>query len=115
MLVKKDTSRIHGINVKSSVVTLDLAKIKSYIKETVYDFCNKNPGEWFSVRELFGSDWNGTPLQDIYEYRNSINPSNSSKSAGKDAGNLLKRVLADDSNYYESVFSKKTHMYRKIN
>lgn len=115
MLVKKDTSRIYGIIIKRSDVTLDLDKIKSYIKATVYDFCNKNPGEWFSVRELFGSDWNGTPLQDLYEYRNSINPSNSSESAGKDAGNLLKRVLADDSNYYESAFSEKTHKYRKIN
>lgn len=115
MLVKKDTSRINGISDKSSYAKLNIDEIKNYIKKTVDDFCKNNPCEWFCVRNLFGSDWRDTPLQDLYEYRKSILSPNPVDSAGIDAGNLLKRVLADDNNYYEVTFCKNTHMYRKIN
>lgn len=117
MLVKKDTSRIYSI---SAVLTKEqYAEAKSYIKTAVAEFCKNNPGQTFSVRELFGGanrDWNGTPLQPIYNYHNQPNVNAPADKARKDVGKLLKSILENDQNaYYERMQGGKTKLYRKIN
>lgn len=117
MLVKKDTSRIYSI---SAVLTKEQrADAESYIKTAVAEFCKNNPGQTFSVRELFGGanrDWNDTPLQPIYNYHNQPNVNAPADKARKDVGKLLKSILENDQNaYYERMQGGKTKLYRKIN
>lgn len=117
MLVIKDTSKICKISAQISDEEENCAKI--YIKDTVDKFCKNNPGKSFSVRVLFGgdnSDWNGTPLQVIYNSHYKNNPNGAAIKAKHDVGNLLKKVLSDETNdSYEFSYSEQTNTYRKIN
>ena len=76
------------------------ALAKSYIQGAVHGFCNNCEGA-FSVRKLFGGDngnWNGTPLQEIYEWHFSKLGDHpvASEKAAIDVGRLLKTILNED-------------------
>lgn len=103
------------ISVKLSLNEIN--EIKLYIKGAVDGFCNINNGETFSVRRLFGGDngnWNGTPLQAIYNYYVSVGEDNAKEKSAIDVGVLLKQVLSDDV-YWEYELKKGyTNEYRRV-
>ena len=77
------------------------------------------PGEWFSARALFGglgTDWTGTPMSVLYDKH--INKGKSADQAvadaGKDAGWLLKRVIADDARIFEHKKENLIRNYRWV-
>ena len=82
-------------------------KIHIFMQGAVYCWCNVKKGDEFAFRDLFGddnADWNGTPLQRIYNYyldkytkENRDSPEGTaSKQAAADAGKMLSEVLIDD-------------------
>lgn len=103
------------ISVKLSLNEIN--EIKLYIKGAVDGFCNINNGETFSVRRLFGGDngnWNGTPLQAIYNYYVSVGADNAKEKSAIDVGVLLKQVLSDDVYWEYELIKGYTNEYRRI-
>ncbi len=104
-MFQNKNERVFSSSAKLSTIDIEFAK--AYIKGAVHSFCENNPGEYFSVRRLFGGgngDWGDTPLQRIYEYHKYINPiKDPAKRAAIDVGWLLKAVLRDDCRTFECV------------
>jgi hypothetical protein len=88
MLVEKSEIReVHGISEEQK------QRIMDFLQGAVYCWCKNRKNEWFAVRDLLGGDnyyWQGTPMITLYEKSEDI------KQAGKDAGWLLKKVIAED-------------------
>ncbi len=93
--------------ISADLIPVDEEIIKVYIQSSVNAFCN-NKDSVFSVRILFGGDnrdWNGTPLQKIYDYY--IKEGKTQEQAGQraaiDVGRLLKSFLENDGRKFETV------------
>lgn len=94
---------------------LDL--MRTYLQGAVYSWVKNRSGEWFAVRNLVGGDnfeWQGTPLYPLFEKHVSLGKDNNNAitAAAKDAGWVLKRVLADDKRHFEVGRSGLTAAYR---
>lgn len=75
--------------------------IENYMLGAINDFCKNCKGQELSVRKLFGEenrDWNGTPMQEIYDYHisNGKTEKAAKRSSAIDAGNFLKKILKND-------------------
>lgn len=92
-------------------------QILNFLQGSVYSWCKNNHNNWFSIRDLMGginNDWNGTPLYSLYlKHLNNKSP-NPIKSAGKDCGWLLKKVIINDKNNFETKTIFFTRKYRMI-
>ena len=89
-------------------------KIFDFLQGAVYCHCNQRKNEQFHCRDLIGgenADWNGTPLQAIYEYRLGCNSPNPVDAAGQDAGWFLKEVLRRDSRKFEAADGDRSKCY----
>lgn len=112
---------LKGANVRkisAKLLPIDIAVIQVYIQGAVHGFCNNNAGQYFTVRSLFGgenADWNGTPLQQIYEHyrRNGYTEQDAADRAAVDVGVLLKNVLIGDKYEYEQVEAFTNTYYKK--
>lgn len=88
------TERIYQVNGLSAE---EERRARDFLQGAVYSWCKNRLDEEFALRDLVGgenTDWEGTPLQPIYE-RHLPSP-DAFSSAAKDAGWLLKSVLMDD-------------------
>jgi len=90
------------VNSTTKVINVSLPldkeqRILDFLLGMVYAQCAIAPDKWFSVRTLLGYDWSEIPLKVLFDkYRRKINSDREAmKLAGKDAGHLLKKVLAD--------------------
>ena len=66
---------------------------------------------------MFGGDngnWNGTPLQAIYNYYVSAGEDNAKEKSAIDVGVLLKQVLSDDVYWEYELIKGYTNEYRRI-
>ena len=66
------------------------------VRTEVDKWCAAHSDEWFSVRALFGADWNAwEPLQRLYEeiQENHEEYEPAKKAAGQQVGRLLKCVV----------------------
>ena len=85
-------------------------KIKEFLQGAVWCWCKNKENKWFALRDLVGdsnADWNGTPLQYLYDkHRDTKSPGKASGQAAKDAGWLLKAVLARDGKYARDFDTK---------
>jgi len=102
-MLAENNNRVRAISAKLSPFELD--SIEVYIKGVVDNFCKRFPKEKFSVRIFFGGDnkdWNGTPLQKIYDYYISIGLSykKAFNKSAIDVGRLLKKLLIEDEQLY---------------
>ncbi len=91
-------------------------EIKGFLQGAIRCYDKAVAGEWFSLRDLMGGenfDWNGTPLQDLYEaYQNR---SDALKMAAKSAGWLLKAAIKEDQyRHYETKKEAFTRKYRWV-
>ena len=91
-------------------------RILDFLQGTVYSWCKNRKGEWFSVRDLMGGDnyfWSGTPLQVLYsKYHGRTD--NPVSDAGKDAGWLLKKVIAEDKREFDTKVEARTRQYKWV-
>ena len=92
---------VHGL------LASDEEKITAFLQGAVYCWCKNRKGEWFSARDFLGGDnyyWEHYPLGALYfRYINAgKTPDYSFEQAAKDAGRILKRVLADDDRTFET-------------
>lgn len=97
----------------------DKTTIITYLRGSVYTWCNNNKAEWFSARDFLGRDnynWNGTPLQVLYNkhYNNGKRGEACVKAAGKDAGWILKKVIAQDKRKFETKVESRIRKYRWV-
>ncbi|MDN3501578.1 hypothetical protein QL982_02365 [Psychrobacter sp. 5A.1] len=89
--------------------------IKAFLQGGVYCWCKNRKDEWFSLRDLMGGDnfhWQGTPLIELYKKHK--DKEDSVKSAGIDAGWLLKAVINEDERVFETKKSGLINHYRWI-
>ncbi len=104
MIINLKTAN-YKISAKISVADVECAK--AYIQGAVHSHCNNAADSPLSVRILFGGDngdWNGTPLQWIYNYHKYIGKSTDpNKQAAIDVGRLLKIILQEDVRDFQYV------------
>lgn len=90
----------------NSVADGDRQRIEDFLKEAVYCWCNdgSHKGQWFTAINLVGSVWNGTPLIAITNYylRAGKPLPEAEEQAGKDLGMILKIVLKNDTQTFET-------------
>ena len=71
----------------------------------------------FALRDLMGGEnfeWTGTPLYSLWEKHKKLRADNPVKSAGIDAGWILKKVILNDKRKFELRKSEMTNKYRWI-
>lgn len=96
------TRDVHGLTDS------ELHRIRAFFQGAVYCWCNnKETNEWFNARDFIGGNnfyWEHYPLGVLY-FRQ-INAGKTSdeafEQAAKDAGTILKKVLADDDKTFET-------------
>jgi hypothetical protein len=83
----------------------DKQAIIYFLQGAVYCWCKNRKNEWFSMRDLMGGDnfyWEDTPLMVLYEKHKNAGSNDAVKSAGKDSGWLLKKVVKADKREFET-------------
>ncbi len=73
-------------------------RILDFLHGEVYGWCKNNPGEELSAQKLVGgvnSNWQ-EPIVEMYRHRVQAGSSDPVKSAGRDCGYFLRRVLQED-------------------
>ena len=108
-----ETSQLRRVNRISAEET---QRIKDFLQGAVYCWCKNKKGDWFCLRDLMGGDnfyWQGTPLMPLY-HKHEVDKEDPVKEAGKDAGWLLKSVLASDKREFESKKENLIRNYRWI-
>lgn len=92
---------VHGLKPS------DMQRIRNFLQGAVYCWCKNREGEKFTARDLLGGanfDWEHYPLGVLY-FRY-IDEGQSEEyafeQASKDAGHILKSVLADDARTFET-------------
>jgi hypothetical protein len=90
--------------------------IKTFMQGAVYSWIKNQKDKSFSVRDLMGGEnfeWEGTPLQVLYEKHLSKGKSNTEaiEAAAKDLGWLVKTVLIDDKRTFTSDISGLVRSY----
>ncbi|ADJ28768.1 hypothetical protein [Nitrosococcus watsonii] len=90
--------------------------IVNFLQGAVYCWCKNRKDEWFSLRDLMGEDnyyWEGTPLLPLYIKHEGAND-DPVKEAGKDAGWLLKEVVANDKRVFDTKKESLIRHYRWV-
>ena len=89
--------------------------IFNFLQGAVYCWCKNRKDEWFSMRDLMGGDnyyWEGTPLIVLYDKHNNAGSDDPIKSAGKDSGWLLKKVIKADKREFETKEESFIRIYK---
>ena len=98
----------------------EIRRMLDYLQGAVQVWCRDRHGEGFAARDLLGGanyHWEGTPLMPLYEYYMAKSDNNweySVKQAGRAAGNLLKRVLIEDTKRNYETRQGFTREYRWV-
>ena len=90
-----------------------------FLQGCVWAWCNANgrgSGKWFSAHDFLAGnnrDWTGTPRQTIFDNRKKagISDEKAYEQAGKDAGMLLKRVLAVEARTFDTRVAGRCREY----
>ena len=90
----------------SGIEDSDRNLIRAFMQGAVYSWVKNCPGEPFAVRDLVGgpnSDWNGTPLQVLYDRHIDSRKTEDEafEAAAKDLGWIVKSLLSDDHRTFE--------------
>lgn len=92
-------------------------RILDFLQGAVYCWCKNRKDEWFSLRSLVGGDnfyWEENPLIVIYDKHIKAGSPDPIKSAGKDCGWLLKKVILNDDRNFETEEFQMTRQYKWI-
>ncbi|MEG1820652.1 MAG: hypothetical protein RR201_00210 [Malacoplasma sp.] len=111
MLIDKTRAR----KISAKIIEEEQNLMLEYIQNVLNDYTAEKYDKPFSVEKLFGGqnkNWNGTPLQFLYNEHVKNNAKDPYKMAAIDAGHLLKKVLREDKcKYYESSSNGRTKEY----
>lgn len=84
----------------------DLQRCLLFLQGAVYCWCKNRRDEWFALRDLVGgenTDWSDVPLDAVYQkHIANLAPERAFTEAAKDAGWILKRMIADDARRFET-------------
>ena len=85
-------------------LSVDTKNIQNYLLGAINCFIRRNNDTWFKAKDIILSDWNGTPLQNIYDFfeTNGLSEEESWKKAGMCLGKILKKTISDDSRIFET-------------
>jgi hypothetical protein len=104
MLTQQSEIReVHGISEEQK------QRISDFLQGAIYCWCKNRKDEWFAARDFLGGDnyyWQNTPMFALYEKSENI------EQAAKDAGWLLKKVIADDKRSFETKKEGLVRQYR---
>ena len=98
---KSEIREVKGISPEEKQRILD------FLQGAVYCWCKNRKNEWFSMRDLMGgenSSWDGTPLYALYlkHIKAGKSVEEAIESAGIDSGWLLKKMLDEDSRFFDT-------------
>lgn len=105
------------LNPLSGISKKQEAEIYSFLQGAVYCWCKNFNDKEFALRDLMGGEnfeWTGTPLYSLWEKHQKLRADNPVKSAGIDAGWILKKVILNDKRKFELRKSEMTNKYRWI-
>lgn len=113
-MISKGNKAIRNVNGISDKQEL---RIIDFLQGSVYCWCKNKKGEWFALRDLMGGDnyfWSDTPLFVLYEKHKIGNTKEKTavEKAAKDAGWILKKMIAIDKREFESKEEGLTRKYR---
>ncbi|SEI81556.1 hypothetical protein SAMN04488018_10562 [Myroides marinus] len=114
MAITKGDTTLRSV---SGISAIEEQRILDFLQGAVYCWCKNRKDEWFSLRELMGGDnfyWEETPLMPLYEKHRIAGSSDPVKSAGKDCGWMLKKVIINDSRNFETDKFEMTRKYKWI-
>ncbi|WP_074870879.1 hypothetical protein [Lysobacter enzymogenes] len=86
-----------------------------FLQGAVYCWCKNRPQEWFALRDLMGGEntyWLNTPLAPVYRKHSGLPDGDAFIAAGKDAGWILKRVIAEDAREFDTRKAELVRQYR---
>ncbi len=85
-------------------LSVDTKGIQNYLLGAINCFIRNNNDTWFKAKDIILSNWNGTPLQIIYDFfeSNGLSEEDSKKQAGMCLGQILKKVIFDDPRTFET-------------
>ncbi|KQO28421.1 hypothetical protein ASF10_23105 [Flavobacterium sp. Leaf82] len=91
----------------TNITVAEKERIYDFFQGALYCWCKNRPDEWFTVRDFLGGenfDWNGTPLIVLFNKHKKQGKSDadSIEAAGKDAGWIAKKVIAEDAREFET-------------
>lgn len=113
MIIKGNATirTVSGISEKQE------SEIYSFLQGTVYCWCKNLGDKEFALRDLMGGEnfqWNGTPLSVLWEKQKKLGANDPVKSAGIDAGWILKKVILNDKRNFEVREREMTNKYKWI-
>lgn len=94
-----NTRQVYGLTDE------EVREIRAYLQGSVYCWCNTRKDEWFKAQDFLGGGntfWEGTPVYRLYERLLPKGHNYAHEQAAKDAGRILKSVLADDTRTFET-------------
>jgi len=95
---------------------MEIDLIKSFLQGAVYCWIKNRKNEKFAARDLVGgenSNWEGTPLQKLYDKHISAGKDESSaiENAAKDLGWILKAVINTDRRTFKNTHEELVNKY----
>ena len=83
---------------------VDIKDTKNYLLGAINCFIRQKKSDWFKAKDIILGNWNGTPLQQIYDFfiSNGLSEEESWKKAGMCLGQILKKVIFDNSRTFET-------------
>lgn len=85
-------------------LSVDIKDIQNYLLGAINCFIRRNNDTWFKAKDIIINDWNGTPLQVIYDFFESkgLSEEEARKQAGMCLGKILRKVIFDDQRTFET-------------
>jgi len=104
----------------SGISPIQEQEILDFLQGAVYACCASKPNGWFSARDFLGagnSDWGDIPLQALHNKHRLSGKSyvKARDLAGKEAGKLLKRVIANELHKnFDTIVAKRIRQYKLV-
>lgn len=85
-------------------LSVDIKDIQNYLLGAINCFIRRNNDTWFKAKDIIINDWNGTPLQVIYDFFESkgLSEEEARKQAEMCLGKILRKVIFDDQRTFET-------------
>ena len=104
------------IRAVAGIAEEDQERCRIFLQGAIYCWCKNRRDEWFALRDLVGgenTEWDNIPLDAIYQkHIANLAPERAFAEAARDAGWILKRVIADDQRVFETRITDDVRHYQ---
>ena len=104
-MLYKNSKQVTKVPAGVSVITNEQKmRILDFLQGAVYCWYKNPKSKKFALRDLVGgvnTNWNGTPLQCVYDGYRRKNAATAKKTAGQASGRLLKLCLMRDKRHFD--------------